>query len=192
MIFGDKSKFAIEVEFLEDPNNEKWSCWDEKGTYGHFDIFINGVSIFKHKQYDMIEDYSIPSGYRILTSYTEYDSGTTNHLAPVFEWLRYVYDGINLDSKSRFTRFAINDSPYGTSGNIYPDFYIKRSGNKCIVNVICRRLEKNLCIGGEYLVEEKIKLPWGEVSDILSNVLNEYYTTPSVNTQEWFKKAFGT
>jgi hypothetical protein len=191
MLFGDKSKFAIEVEFLEDPNGEKWTCWDEVGTYGHFDIFINGVSIFKNKQYDMVDAPDTFSGYKILETFTEYDDGRADHLAPIYEWLRYVHDTITAESKTRFKRSEINQSPYGTSGNIYPNFFIKRSGQSAVVGAESDRSDFFFNRHIEYTVSEKITLPWEEVSTILGDVLKSYYDNPSIKALEWYKQKYG-
>ena len=193
-IFGDKSKFAIEVDFIPDPNNDKGVAYDEVGTYGHFNIFVKGMSLFKYHHYDHIDN---DTEHKVLDTFTEYDNGRTDHLGPIYDWLGYVYDVVTSTSKTRFKRCELMHSPYGLSGNIYPQIFIKRSGNNVTIGSDnTPKVNKNFPPAVrhfqfrtlfKYTVSEKITISFDEFITILYDVLKSYYDNPVINTQQWFK-----
>jgi hypothetical protein len=188
-VFGDKANFAIEAAFFPYPGEKEHCCWDEVGTYGYFNLFINGKSVFPRRMYDMVDDPTDRvKGYKILDTFTLYDEGRTDHLGPLFSWLEHVYDTVTAESKTRFKRCGVMESPYGTSGNIYPDIFVKRSGNEVIVWSAGERADFPFQRHCEFFVKERTKMNWPGFAVIVKEVLDYYYAQPSVKSADWFKE----
>jgi hypothetical protein len=181
-LFGDKSKFAIEIEFKEnDPFNRGY---DDSGTYCHFDIFIHNTSMFKIRCFHFNDDPNAAPGYRILKTYDEYDDGRTDCNGPIFRWIEQVYYTVTKKSKTRFKMCDLTRPWDGTEGNIYPKIMVKQCGKSITVRHKGEAANYSHVL---YPANGEITLPNDDFIKIISEFLTWLYDQECINTQEWFK-----
>lgn len=140
-LFGNKNNFAIEYEFLPDPDNGKAALEEEKNSWGNFSIWVKGMNLCQYSYKEKIIQYSSWYLYHLLLWLAKNASPILYEERPPVPTDKSCARAIFFDSAKRAFGLMSEEEDSAwylwgqrhslracSNGAIYPDLFIRASG----------------------------------------------------------------
>lgn len=140
-LLGNKNTFAIEYEFLPDPDSGTSAIEEEKNSWGNFSIWVKGMNIFQYSYKEKIIPYSSWYLYHLLLWLAKNANPILyEERAPVptdkncaraifFDSAKRAFGLMSEEEDSAWYSWGQRHSLRACSnGAVYPDLFIRASG----------------------------------------------------------------
>lgn len=203
-IFGDRLRFAIEVNLLHDPDEETDAPWDSVGSWGRWRIWANGVNLCRmtlnidgrDEDVDYVRWYLAPFFRWMADSWAPllHESrlpgvGRIGDRRPRSAWESYVSALRTFGDEVQFDRWQAWSSRHSlrscSEGGIVPDVMFQRIGDEIELSWGERQQP-----GAEFVRLDwdngVLRAPFDCVADVMDQALGWFVTVPELKTRPWF------